>query len=118
MAGGTGLADCGGCERAGGVAEGGAGVAEGWEVWGAGPGAADMGGWDNIERRACSRASSSSLSFLRSCSIFCLSFSFLSIAFLLISCCSLSVLSLSAFSFAACLKDAKVEDVSTPDLAF
>ena len=42
----------------------------------------------------CSRASSSSLSFLRSCSIFCLSFSFLSIAFLLISCCSLSVLSL------------------------
>ena len=41
------------------MAEGGAGaawtgaeVAEGWEVWGAGPGAADMGGWDNIERRA------------------------------------------------------------------
>ena len=101
----------------GGVAEGGAGLAwtgaEAVEFWGADTGAElDMGGCDNMARRACnvkidvtnicdvmmivtcSRASSSSFSFRRSCSIFCLSLSFLSIAFLLISCCSLSVLSL------------------------
>ena len=99
------------------MAEGGAGLAwtgaEAVEFWGADTGAElDMGGCDNMARRAynlihvtntcnnvvmietCSRASSSSFSFRRSCSIFCLSLSFLSIAFLLISCCSLSVLSL------------------------
>ncbi len=53
-----GLADCGGCARAVGVAEGGAGLA--WTgadgVWGAGTGAEpDIGGWDNIARRACNR---------------------------------------------------------------
>ena len=53
-----GLADCGGWERAGGVAEGGAGLAwtgaEAVEFWGADTGAElDMGGWDNIARRAC-----------------------------------------------------------------
>ena len=51
-----GLADCGGCARAVGVAEGGAGLA--WTgadvVWGAGAGAEpDIGGWDNMARRAC-----------------------------------------------------------------
>merc|ERR1719479_647386 len=70
-----------------------------------------VAGWLLVSRarRACSRASSASFSFLFSCSSFCLSFSFLSICRLLISCCSLNVRSLSAFSFAAFWKAAKVE---------
>ena len=45
-------------------------------------------------KATCSKASSSSFSFLFSCSIFCLSLSFLSNCRLLISCCSFNVLSL------------------------